>query len=60
LGQPPLSAPAVEVLKQIVWRAVQNIARACARQSVMDSASIQRIVLGLTARSLPELASDEP
>lgn len=60
LGQPPLSPPAVAVLRELVVRAVRNIEAFAGIHEAMRAADgTARMVVALTGMTLEELASPE-
>jgi hypothetical protein len=59
LGEPPLPAPAVAVLRTLVFRAVGNLDRFCAAHPCKDRAGVAQRALALSTLTLEELASDE-
>jgi hypothetical protein len=59
LGEPPLPAPAVDVLRTLVFRAVTNLDRFCAARPGDGPAEAAPRALALSTLTLEELASDE-
>ena len=60
LGKPPLSAPAVSVLRELVVRAIRNIEAFVRIHEAMRTADgTARMVVALTAMTLEELASPD-
>lgn len=60
LGDPPLSAPAVSVLRSLVFQAVRNLENFTDGHEALESADAgARMVVALTAMTLEELASPD-
>jgi hypothetical protein len=60
LGDPPLSASAVSVLRSLVFRAVRNLENFADGHEALEAAdAAARMVVALTAMTLEELASPD-